>query len=97
MKIPPLSVITGPLLAISVLFSSAALAEDAPSGEKLVSANCVACHGSSVYTRDDRRVSSRDGLDAQVRRCEANLNDVQWFDDQHDAVVNYLNDSYYHF
>ena len=96
MKIIPLSVITGPALLLSVLFSSAALAEDAPSGEKLVGSNCVACHDSSVYTRDDRRVSNRDGLEAQVSRCEANLG-LQWFDDQRDAVVNYLNDSYYHF
>jgi cytochrome c553 len=72
-------------------------AEPAPNhAQTLVGQNCVQCHGSEVYTRPDRKVSSLDGLGRQVRRCETNLQ-LRWFDEDVDAVTDLLNRSYYRF
>jgi cytochrome c5 len=87
--------ITAALVA-SVALGPLAQAQDGESGKDLHDANCVACHGSEVYTRKDHRITDMDALNTQVARCENNLG-LQWFEDQRDAVSNYLNDSYYHF
>lgn len=65
--------------------------------------HCTSCHASltggdpnKLYTRENRRVTSLDGLGKQVRRCELSLG-LKWFDDQVDAVTTYLNDTYYKF
>jgi mono/diheme cytochrome c family protein len=62
----------------------------------LVTEHCVKCHGSEVYTRPDRKVTSRDGLERQVRRCETAL-ELTWFDEDIAGVAGYLNQQYYHF
>jgi mono/diheme cytochrome c family protein len=65
-------------------------------GQKLVEQNCTKCHGNEVYTRADRRVKSLDALGKQVRRCKDNVG-IQWFDEDTDDVVKYLNSKYYKF
>jgi cytochrome c553 len=77
--------------------TAAAAAEPAPDNvQTLISQNCVQCHGSEVYTRPDRKVTSLDGLGRQVRRCETTLQ-LRWFDEDVQGVTNYLNQSYYRF
>ena len=66
---------------------------DAPA---LMQEHCISCHGSEVYTREDRRVGSLAALHTQVRMCEQNLG-LTWFDDQIDAVTNLLNTQFYRF
>lgn len=83
-------------LAISVLFSAPGLGADADAGKALHDAHCTACHGSEVYTRANRKVTSRDGLLAQVGRCDAAVG-TKWFQDDIEDVVEYLNGAYYHF
>lgn len=58
--------------------------------------NCMSCHGTEVYTRDDRRINSLSALEAQVARCDANLS-TKLFPQELDSVVEYLNTSYYNF
>jgi len=58
--------------------------------------NCMACHDSQVYTREDHRVNSLPGLESQVRMCDANLG-KKLFDDDLLSLTNYLNSHYYHF
>jgi len=82
--------------AASLLVTSPVQAQDEESGQSLHDTNCVACHDSTVYTRETRRVGNREALETQVTRCENNLG-LQWFDEQRDAVTDYLNHSYYHF
>jgi cytochrome c553 len=58
--------------------------------------SCMSCHGTEVYTRDDRRINSLPALEAQVARCDANLS-TQLFPQDLDSLVEYLNNSYYNF
>jgi len=92
------------LLGITALIASAPLmASDIKRGEELHSNNCMSCHarmtggnGETLYTRSNRRVNSMEQLEAQVRRCESNL-ELKWFDEDIEAVVHYLNQNYYRF
>ena len=49
-----------------------------------------------MYTRENRRVSSLDGLQKQVERCELSLG-LKWFEEDIAAVTEYLNTTYYHY
>jgi hypothetical protein len=58
--------------------------------------NCTRCHGSEVYTRDNRRVQSFSALEAQVARCDANLA-MGLFPEDLGALVEHLNTRFYRF
>lgn len=75
-----------------------ALAETSAASDPktFVQEKCSGCHDSSVYTRKQRRVDSLSRLDSQVRMCDAQLG-IKLFDEDVNAIVNYLNDNYYHF
>ena len=81
------------LAAIHTVPSSAA---DAVHGGELVDKNCYSCHGNEIYTRQDRRVQSLDGLHKQVRRCELALG-LRWFDSDIEDASLYLNENFYKF
>jgi cytochrome c553 len=68
----------------------------AADGKTLHQQHCTSCHDDGMYTRQNPRVTTRDGLTKQVRRCELSLG-LQWFDEDIDAVAAYLNSNYYHF
>jgi len=80
------------LLGILVVASASATADI----EETYQQTCTSCHGSEVYTREDRRVTSYDGLARQVRRCESALG-LKWFDDEIDDMTAYLNRKFYRF
>lgn len=85
------------LLAASIsLLTTSASAADPAHGRQLQEANCMSCHDNSVYTRKDRKVTSLDGLQKQVRRCELTLG-LQWFDEDVDDVTTHLNQNFYQF
>ena len=94
-------------LASLILFSISApvLAEEVSieHGKELHNQSCVACHANmrdgdadSLYTRSNRRVTNIDSLQAQVRRCESNL-ELKWFDEDILSVTEYLNATFYKF
>jgi hypothetical protein len=87
-------VIIANLLMITA--SSNLTAGDPELGKQLNDEHCVKCHGSEVYTRENRRVKNLDGLHKQVRFCEQNLG-LTWFDDQINNTATYLNQEYYKF
>jgi len=58
--------------------------------------HCYKCHSDDVYTREDRFVKSIDALSKQVVRCKEG-SDIPWFDEDADAVVQFLNKKYYRF
>lgn len=84
------------ILATTAVIALSTPAISQADGKELHEENCTRCHGSEVYTREDRKVTSREGLTKQVRRCTTMLG-VQWFDDDIDAVAEYLNSTYYKF
>jgi hypothetical protein len=65
-------------------------------GEEAHKIHCYKCHTDTIYTREDRFVKSIDALSKQVLRCKEG-NDVPWFDEDSDAVVQFLNQKYYRF
>ena len=71
-------------------------AETLAHGEEAHKNHCYKCHTDEVYTREDRFVKSIDALSKQVLRCKEG-NDVPWFDEDSDAVVQFLNKKYYRF
>jgi cytochrome c2 len=90
-------------LSIMAVAAPGSALADTANGEQLHSSTCVSCHismfggdGSSIYTRNDRRVTDLPGLKRQVTFCELNLG-LTWFDDQIQDVTDYLNTSYYKF
>lgn len=84
-------------LALLSLFtlSSAALADNFDPAQFLQK-NCSSCHGTEVYTRDQRRVQSMDQLKKQLARCEhatgATLSDADSA-----KLLDYMNSHYYKF
>ena len=65
-------------------------------GEKTHNVHCYKCHTDEVYTRENRFVKSIDALSKQVVRCKDG-NNIAWFDEDTDAVVQFLNNKYYRF
>jgi len=84
------------VLTLLVIGSSPLWAFDIAAGKQLLEENCNSCHGSELYTRKDRMVTSRPGLTTQVKRCEQALG-LTWFDDDVDNTAEYLNQKYYRF
>ncbi|HIA09160.1 MAG TPA: cytochrome c [Chromatiaceae bacterium] len=87
-------------LMTALLFSVTATAgggdEQFSRGKALLEEHCITCHGSEMYTRPNRRVTSTEALGAQVRRCDANLG-LKLFDEDADDIAHYLNKAYYKF
>ena len=92
MKTALMTLITTGLLVTS----SSILAVDINHGKSLQQKNCMKCHDDGIYTREDRRVTTPDALRNQVQRCETNLK-LKWFPEDVDAVVEYLNTTFYKF
>ena len=65
-------------------------------GEQAHENHCYKCHSDDVYTRENRIVKSIDALSKQVVRCKDNIG-IPWFDEDADAVVQFLNKKYYRF
>jgi len=86
----------------AICISSASCANDNETtdllahGEKEHKNHCYKCHTDDVYTRENRFVKSIDALSKQVVRCKDG-NNVPWFDEDTDAVVQFLNKKYYRF
>lgn len=80
---------------LPLLLSQPLLAEDFHA-QQFHDQNCMKCHGTEVYTRGNRRVTSLPALDNQVARCDANLG-IKLFPEEQTALVDYLNSAFYGF
>ncbi|RTZ60691.1 MAG: cytochrome c [Gammaproteobacteria bacterium] len=72
-------------------------------GKQLHDEKCVGCHiskfggdGSGVYTRENRRVNSIEGLTGQVHACNDMTHAELSEDDINDLII-YLNEAVYKF
>jgi len=63
--------ILGVLLLILLMPSAyaAELPGDSADGKRLHDANCMGCHGTSIYTRKDHLIRSLDALKEQFGDC----------------------------
>ena len=85
------------LFLFTILLGAGSLASaGAERGKQLHDKQCMKCHDNGVYTRENRRISSREALKKQVQRCNLNVG-AQWFEQDINDVVLYLNDSFYKF
>lgn len=76
---------------------------DATLGKALHDKSCTICHismfggdGSKIYTRQDRKVTTIEGLMARVEGCNKNVG-THFDKTQMDDVVKYLSDEFYKF
>ena len=83
------------LIGVMVATSPVAVA-DAARGKTLHDEQCTKCHGTDVYTRNDRFIKNREALAKQVQRCQLSAG-AQWFDEDVNDVVEYLNATFYKF
>jgi cytochrome c5 len=95
-SLPVAALVAATLSAMLAATISPNVAAQAPDAHALYQDNCTSCHGSEIYTRPDRKVTSKDALDTQVRMCEQNLG-LKWFDDEVGSVATLLNQEYYKF
>jgi mono/diheme cytochrome c family protein len=86
-------------LTVGILFFASVMpgVADEGNGRNLHDQNCLGCHGTEVYTREDRLIQSMDGLTSRVDFCARNAVKVDWDQKQIDAVANYLDNRFYHF
>ena len=83
------------------MFLSTTANADIKNGKDLHDSYCTSCHismhggdGSSIYTRENKRIESHSALVKQVKRCRDSLG-VPWPKDHVNDVVEYLNSSFY--
>ena len=86
------------LLVAGSVFAEGDVVGDPAKGKTTFEASqCMQCHQTDeLFTRKDRKVTTLKGLDAQVRKCDAQLS-TNLFDDEIKDVTAYLNEAYYKF
>jgi len=65
-------------------------------GKALYEKSCTSCHGTEVFTQNDRSVKSLEGLKKRVKQCSLAA-ESQWGDGEIETVVKYLNKNFYEF
>ena len=57
---------------------------------------CIACHGTNVYTRENRTAKDYQSLREEVDRWQNNVS-LRWSNEEIDAVTRFLAQRYYGF
>lgn len=70
--------------------------ENTDHGKTLHDTHCMQCHSPDIYTRENRLINSFAELQERVRQCELS-NELTWFEEDINAVIDYLNTTYYKF
>ncbi|MGC9458093.1 MAG: cytochrome c [Halothiobacillaceae bacterium] len=93
-----------PAALLALTAGNVALA-DVSMGKSLHEANCVACHmvthddafyEARINGQSDRGIDNLQSLRTMVQGCATNFS-LDWFDDEVNAVADYLNATYYKF
>jgi mono/diheme cytochrome c family protein len=85
-----------PVMMFLAVSAHAAVPGDGAKGKLLHDANCVSCHAVSVYTRQDHKLRSLDGLKKQVENC-THMAQKEFSSAERQDIVKYLNDQFYRF
>lgn len=96
MKNHRIVIIITTLFSLFLLVVSQAHAVDIENGRSLHAENCLACHATNTYSPDKRKIHDLAALTTQVKRCDFSLG-TQWFDEDIEDAVSYLNNEFYHF
>jgi hypothetical protein len=75
---------------------AASLPGDIASGKRLYDANCMGCHDTSLFARQDKVVQSLDGLKDQLDNC-THMAKKEFSASETQDLLKYLNDQFYHF
>jgi len=75
---------------------AASLPGDSAEGKRLLDAHCMECHQTDIFTRNDRKVQSLDGLQEQLVSC-SHAAKVEFSASETQDLLKYLNDQFYHF
>ena len=65
-------------------------------GKVLYQENCTKCHGTEVFTREDRGIKNLEGLNKRVKQCNNAVENIL-SDDELKFVADYLNENFYKF
>jgi len=84
------------LMVVLTPIARAALTGDGADGKRLHDANCMSCHDTGVYVRQNRSVRSLDALRAQVEGC-SHMAKKQFSTVETHNLIKYLNDQFYKF
>lgn len=87
--------LAGILLTFCVV-TQAAAASRLDRGELLYNTHCLACHTEQMHWREQRLVTDLDTLKVQVRRWQE-VSRARWNEEDIEAVVRYLNRTFYQF
>ena len=86
--------------SLSVLLAASAYAASLPgdsaNGKRLLDANCMTCHQTDIFTREDRKVQSLDALKEQLVACSHAAKQDFSASEMQD-LLKYLNDQFYRF
>lgn len=82
------------LLFAALVLPALASAQEPDQGQMLYENHCGACHESTVHVREQARAATLADVRAYVQRWSDYL-DLGWGDDERDAVIEYLNLTYY--
>ncbi len=84
------------LMAVTGTAQAAFLPGDAARGKAVHDKQCQGCHGTSVYSRPDRKMNSIEALIGQVNNCVRQTG-IKLNRDQVNDLVKYLDETFYRF
>lgn len=80
----------------ALLISATTTPAHTADGKNIYMQSCSGCHGTEVFTRPDRKVKNLVELRNRVRQCSYAI-ESKWFDEEINAVTDYLNSAFYKF
>jgi len=80
----------------SLTLSPVAVQAENHPGKALIDNSCQRCHDNAIYTREKSILHSFPDLQARVEFCES-ASGHAWSSAQRGQVIDYLNQTFYHF
>lgn len=85
-----------PLMLLTLWSLATPAVGDVHPGQKLHQTHCIACHGPDQYSPEKRKLNDLSGLTKRVNGCSQAAGSG-WSQAQIKTVIDYLNQTYYHF